>query len=194
MIISRITMKITQKSYKSKRTILITSLVVLLLGASFVAYAYATKLPGTPFEANTTNQESTESTGDTSNTDVENNNPVPDTGVTTDNTNKENLGNETPPNTAGPNIIITALSTATSNVSIRTLISGVVSGTCTATFSAENASSIVKTSSIQAGPSSSTCQGFDVSKDEFSPGQWAVTVSYKSGDIVKQTESKTFTI
>lgn len=92
-----------------------------------------------------------------------------------------------------PAITITASNQNGSIYQVRTLINVVVSdGTCTLTLTNGN-HTVAKSSGVQANPSSSTCQGFDVPVSELSPGDWDLTVTF-SNETHQAKTSKTVTI
>lgn len=83
-------------------------------------------------------------------------------------------------NTVGMNI--TAANQNGSMLQIRTLINIVSSsGTCTLNLTKSGSPTVTKTANVQALPSSSTCQGFDVPVAELSSGTWTATVQYTNG-------------
>lgn len=62
-----------------------------------------------------------------------------------------------------------------------TIDQALTSGTCKLTLT-KGGSSITKTSSIIANPSSSTCSGFDVPTSELSSGAWTIQIILTSAD------------
>jgi len=83
-------------------------------------------------------------------------------------------------NTVG--VSITAANQNGSMLQIRALINTVTSsGSCTLTLTKSGSPTVTKTANVQALPSSSTCQGFDVPVAELSSGTWAATVQYNNG-------------
>ena len=98
-----------------------------------------------------------------------------------------------PDNSSTFSVTITALSQADSLVQIRILVDKVSdSGTCTLTLT-KGTTTVVKQSDIQAGPSSSTCKGFDVPTSELSAGLWQVNASVTIGSQ-RSSASKTVTV
>lgn len=78
-------------------------------------------------------------------------------------------------------VSFTALNQSGDQLQIRTLIDTVSStGVCTLTL-VKDGVTVTKQSDIQAGPTSSTCKGFNVPLSELSPGSWQVTVQATIG-------------
>jgi cell division protein FtsN len=94
------------------------------------------------------------------------------------------------------NVVITALNPPTAanpNLQIRVRIDTVTStGTCTLTLT-KGSTTVTKQAGTQAGPSTSTCQGFDVASSELSSGSWNATLKVVNGDS-EGSVSQTFTV
>lgn len=71
---------------------------------------------------------------------------------------------------------------------------GIVSttGTCTLTLT-KGSTVITKQAGLYAGPTTSTCQGFDVAESELSSGSWNAQLKVVSGDR-EGSVSRTFTV
>lgn len=81
-------------------------------------------------------------------------------------------------------IEITATNQSSSAFSIRTLLQTVSSiGTCTLDMSGPGGKSYSATASVQAGPSTSTCTGFDVPMSSLIPGEWTVKISFENENL-----------
>lgn len=81
-------------------------------------------------------------------------------------------------------VIITAAEQSSGQLVIRSLIQTVSNeGTCTLTLQKTDGTTVTKTAGVQASASSSTCKGFDVPVSELSPGEWRITVNYKSESL-----------
>lgn len=79
-------------------------------------------------------------------------------------------------------VTIPSINTSNNQVRISTLIEAVTNtGTCTLILSKDGVV-VTKQSNIQAGPSSSTCEGFTISTSELSSGGWQATVKVQIGD------------
>jgi hypothetical protein len=94
------------------------------------------------------------------------------------------------------NIVITALNPPTDtnpNLQIRVRIDAVMnSGACTLTLT-KGSTVITKQANIQAGPSTSTCQGFDVAGSELSSGSWSAALKVVGADQ-EGNASQAFTV
>ncbi len=91
-------------------------------------------------------------------------------------------------------VIITAAEQSSGQLMVRSLIQTVSNdGTCTLTLRKTDGTTVTKTAGVQASASSSTCKGFDVPLSELSPGEWRITVSYKS-DTLEGAAGHTVTI
>lgn len=75
-------------------------------------------------------------------------------------------------------ISITTIDTSNNPVQIRSVISGAISnsGTCTLNLT-KNGTTITKTAETYAMPSSSTCNGFEINKNELSSGEWQIKLT-----------------
>lgn len=90
---------------------------------------------------------------------------------------------KTPPSTLSVTITAANQNKSSSLLQIRTLISMVTdTGSCTLTLS-KDATTITRSSGIQAGPTNSTCKGFDIPLNELSNGKWSVSVAVTSGSL-----------
>ncbi len=170
MIIYKMNIK-NKKSFSIKKLIIP---VIALLVVSGGVYAYA--LSNDFFSPQPTNQDTSlpESPND----------PVPEGPVPTDNTNKENLGEENPSESDGslPGVVLTAAAITGDTLQVRALIQGVVNeGTCELRVTRDSQTLFSESAAVQAGPSTSTCRGFDVPLGETSNGPLSVSISYVSG-------------
>lgn len=174
-------MKIKNKKSQSIKKLVI--LVVALLVLAGGAYAYAL--------SNNFFQEPVEEKSQTS--DYESpNDPIPTDPVPTDGTDKENLGEEDEPTTGGPGVTITAASIVDETLQVRALIQGVVAtGTCTLTVIQNSSTVITETADVQAGPSSSTCKGFNVNINNIENGVLNVSVSYTNDAVSNTSQART---
>lgn len=85
--------------------------------------------------------------------------------------------NGTTTNSSNLSSLITVASVNGNTVQIRAIINGAVSGdgTCLLTLSKGDLS-VEKTATTYALPTSSTCQGFDISRSELSTGTWSINI------------------
>lgn len=65
-------------------------------------------------------------------------------------------------------------------------------GTCTLTLT-KSGQVVTKTAGVQALPSSSTCQGFDIPSNELSSGTWTLSLRFENNTLVADT-TKTVTM
>lgn len=90
------------------------------------------------------------------------------------------------PQADGKSVVQTDITAANQNNStfqVRTSIGAVVnSGTCTLRIN-QGDKIFTATSSVQALPTTSTCQGFDVSMSELGPGRWTVSLRFENETI-----------
>lgn len=116
---------------------------------------------------------------------------VSSTGATTKNSSPDTSSSS--PTSSNVSIISSGQNGDT--LSIRTLIADIESsGTCTLTLSKGSTKiTTIPSVGVQAGPSSSTCQGFDVSLSQYgiASGTWTITIDVTSGST---TSSATGTV
>jgi len=174
-------MKIKNKKSFSIKKFIIPTLVIIALGGGVYAYALSNNF----FTANTPDNQSSDF--------ISPNDPVPDGLNPTDDTNKETLGEETVPPVAGDrDVTITAASVNSDVLQIRALIQGVVSGgTCDLSIVQNGAAVLSESAEVQPGPSSSTCQGFDVNVASLPAGTLSVTVAYVNNGTASTSAVRT---
>lgn len=114
------------------------------------------------------------------------NDPIPDRLVPSDNTNKDKLGD--PDEQRGRvTVSITAANINDSTLQVRGLINSVVnSGSCVLEISGGSENKEF-TANVQPGPSTSTCQGFDIDTSELGSGTRTLVLKYDSGDSSSQS-------
>ena len=154
------------------RALAIASVVFL----GFLGYLFLTDTQSSNTEEYPTvdNNDSSDQPANSDSPPPDNNEPQTDNSIKNDNPD----GTDTTPTTA--NITITASSQNGSVYQVRTLISIVArEGTCTLTMT-RGTETVTNSSGVQAGPSSSTCQGFDVPVEELSPGNWEITIGFSN--------------
>lgn len=162
------TMKIkNKKSSSAKRYLLpILIIVALLVGGGYV-YALSNDF----FQESNNLPESSQLETQ--------NDPIPDRLVPSDNTDKDKLGDTEEPE-EGATVSITAANINDSILQVRGLISSVVSdGSCVLEISGGPEFKEF-TAKVQPGPSSSTCQGFDVDTSELGSGIRTLVLKYVS--------------
>jgi flagellar basal body-associated protein FliL len=177
-------MRIPQKkSNKRLKIIVIASIAVLVIAGSIVAYLYFSNKPddtqnGINYNPPTQDEKST---GDT----------IKQQGST----GSDPASQPTPPtaptetrSTVGMDI--SALNQTSGVLYVRTLIqTATASGACSLSMTGPAGKTYTDTANIQAGPSSSTCKGFDVPVSSLSSGTWSVTVSFQN-DTLKGSSTK----
>jgi hypothetical protein len=178
-------MKINKKNKQSKSIIPLLAIgatVLLLAGSAIYVYAFNGNLfgwnKGTPVSDSTINLDKPTSEQIESGKEIkEESTNKPDSSGT----------NNTSTNTT---ISITAANQSGEIFQIRSIISALISsGTCTIALTKDGVT-VTKTAGIQAQSSASTCQGFDIPTSELSVGDWAVKLSFVSGDLGGSTEKK----
>lgn len=189
---------LSTKSMRSprKKIALITVVIVAAILAGALVYAYTAKrwpfpssssaadkginyAPPTDAQSNATgstkqNSSSTETTGS---------DPSP---------------NPTPAANAGQkpsvNMTVTAANQSSGTLYIRMLIETISStGTCTLSMTGPNSRTYNATSGVQAGPSTSTCQGFNVPVSSLVSGQWHAVINYADSSV-QASASKDITV
>lgn len=169
-------MKLKQKNFFTKKKIIITVLALALVGGGVYAYSKTHSSPSS----------SSDSTSKTQ-TDKSQNKEVNKAPATSD---QVQAGNDAKLNTVTQNdaqstptpasftATITAASQYNGTVSIRTLISGVVSqsGTCNLTIT-NGSQKITNSAATQALADSTTCQGFNVPVSQLGSGTWNITIT-----------------
>lgn len=181
-------MRISQKKSDQKRKIIvITSVIIVLLAGGILAYLYLSnksKSTDNGINYNPPTQEE-KSTGDTiKQPDSTGSDPAPQPTPPTDSTETRS--------TVGMDI--TALNQNKDVLQARTLIQTITSsGTCSLSMTGPSGKNYTATANVQAGPSSSTCQGFDVPMPSLSSGTWSVTISFQN-DTLKGSATKDVTL
>jgi hypothetical protein len=172
-------MKIKNKKSFSIKNLIIPVIVLFVISGGVYAYVLSDDF----FSTEPTNQEASLPEAQ--------NDPVPEGPVTTDNTNKESLG-EAPPldeQTNGPAIILTTAKVNNDTLQVRALIQGVVNqGTCQLIATRNGQTFLSQSSAVQPGPSSSTCQGFDVPLDNTPNGTLSIIIRYSNGASVSTSQ------
>jgi hypothetical protein len=180
----------SQKRSPKLKFIVLAVLILVVIGGGVVAAYSINKANNAVTEQKKTNQVSPEGINYGEATDEQKQAGIDQKG---------NTQSDQPPTTqpGDPiNIVFTALNpptAANSNLQIRVRIDTVTStGTCTLTLT-KGSVTVTKQAGTQAGPSTSTCQGFDIAGSELSSGSWNATVKIVSGDQVGSV-SQTFTV
>lgn len=186
-----------QSIKKTPKHLLRSSLIIagalIVLTIAYTATAFATKL--WPFDmsseqaAHQSNDNATEKESSTENINATEGTPAPGTTTTA----KDTPAESTPQQTSGTVSIPFAQQNG-DTLRITTLINGVQNtGTCTMTLMKESTTITVPPVGIQAGPSSSTCQGFNLpisSYPQLTAGVWDISISVDTGTAKASATSK----
>ncbi|GEM_PF-2300901 len=109
---------------------------------------------------------------------------------------KQDLGEKpNPGEQQDTSVTITSTSVVNGALRVRSLIQGVFNeGTCTLSVKRGETVVISREAPVQAGPSSSTCRGFDIAIDSLEDGVLSVNVSFDNGSISSISETKEITL
>lgn len=167
---------------------LIAAVALVLIGGAILAYALhpnATKKDssgdsGVNYTPPTSDEQQGEKTAEQTKPPATDGSNSSQTGGTSSGTSGSSSGTGTTKKSVS--VEITAANQNASTVTVRSIISGVVTndGTCTLTLSKQGSSSVVKTSSAQSVTTYTTCKGFSLSSDGLAKGTWNVSLSYAS--------------
>lgn len=169
-------MRIQAKKQKNGKKALITIIIaVLILATAYGFVAHAKNF--WPFHQDTINLKPASNDEKNAGTQIK-------SSAVTPNATKTTPSNDANPNTKAIGVSFSATSQDTNVYHIRLLIDQVVgAGTCSLSMtSTTNGQDYTATANIQAGPSSSTCEGFDIPLSKLSAGNWNATVSVISGN------------
>lgn len=166
---------------KKSRKIWIISLVTILLVASGVG-VYSLWFKGASQKNNdTTKSRSSENNPSAGKTD-EDNATIDSSGHEAEKDIEAPYEGENTNNSQSLTGVITYTGVTDGTLMIRTTINQTIStGTCRLTLS-KGSKTVTRDSGIAQNPSSSTCQGFDVSTAELGSGKWNITITITSGD------------
>jgi hypothetical protein len=183
-------MKITSKN-RSKKPIIIASVVIALSLLSALAYVYAFNGDILGWNSGKENQ-----SAPTSNQSDKPTNEQVEAGEGTKPGGSDSTPAPTPQPGSNKNSINMSFTAANQNGSIlqlRVLISSVVNtGECTLTMTKDGVT-VSRTASVQALASSSTCKGFDIPVSDLSTGTWQAVINYEN-DTLTGTTSKAIAI
>lgn len=169
------------KSLPSKRKYILIA-VILVAAVATGAFAYAQTVINND---SATKIEETEQAGG-----VDYDDPMPDQVKAGNDKKNETIEKdaESPQPTTALNLSITASQQNGETVQIRTLIdNAVASGTCQLELT-QGTKKITKSASLQALPSGSTCQGFDIPVSELDAGSWIISITATSGSASGNTK------
>lgn len=175
----------TKQKKSSKKALIITSIIAVVLVAGGTAFALREQL-GLVSPSSETTHDTSSNADPTPNKDtLEQQEPEQDTAPSPDKdaepaTPVTNDGT-TDPRKAADEIIISSVNQDGNTLAIRTLIRPLVSGgQCVLTMGKVGQTSVRQESGIQAMPSYSTCKGFNIDVSKMEKGSWNVEVVYKN--------------
>lgn len=182
-----------EKLFFTRRLLLVVALILLFI-AGIVGTLYLFRLgPFSPTTNQTTNQ---------GQSPIDYNPPTKEQ-VSTGETIKEQTTNgasgsdpspaPTPPAAGSTKSSVGMEMTSTNielgTVHLRTLIQAITSsGTCTLTATGPSGKTLTMTAGVQAGPSTSTCKGFDIPMSSLSTGKWTFSIQFEN-DTLKAAAS-----
>lgn len=111
-----------------------------------------------------------------------------------ENTTGDGSANTSPPDTSLTITITRVGQTASGQpVSVRTIVGGVSSGVCEATFNNRAGSSFTKTLPVVVNASTITCNG-DIETNAFTAGEWQLSIVVKNQGAASQPTTAAFTV
>lgn len=186
------------KSTKFNKALIVGTVVVLALIA-VVVFAYFNKLG--PFASKVSTESSDINFGPATDDEIKAGQDTKQQTVDQDEA-KANSGSDpspapTPDPAGGKSTVsmsITKSDSSNGTLIIRTSIQTVSSaGTCTLSMTGPNGKTYTASSKVQALPSSSTCQGFDLPLSSLSSGSWKIVINFEN-DTVKASVTETKTL
>ncbi|MGY4893764.1 MAG: hypothetical protein ACO1N2_03685 [Candidatus Saccharimonadota bacterium] len=91
-------------------------------------------------------------------------------------------------------VSITSKYQSSTTLQIRTIIDSLTTeGTCSLKLT-KGSDQVTKSSGVQAGPSSSTCAGFDIPLSELSRGNWDIEIKFENSKSVGTLSSERVTL
>lgn len=186
------------KSTKFNRTLAVGTIVVLAL-ISVVVFAYVNKIG--PFASKVSTGSSDINFGPATDDEIKAGQDSKQQTVDQDEANANSGSDPSPAPTPDPaggkpsvSMAITKSESSNGTFIIRTSIQAVSSaGTCTLNMSGPNGKTYSASSKVQALPSTSTCQGFDVPLSSLSDGSWKIEIHFEN-DTTKASAMETRTL
>lgn len=173
-------MKIKQKSSKKVLIISLSAIALVLIGLSYYVFAMNGSLFGWKFRADTTSNNSINLEPATAEQQQAGNDAKQET---IDDEGKPGTGSDTPTEPSDPSelaVSFTAVNQNGSTLQARAQISPLIAnGTCTLKLT-KDGTTVTKTAAVSPTATISTCQGFDISTSELSPGMWALDLDVTS--------------
>lgn len=172
------------RSNKSRKNLIITLSVIVVLAISGGAYALILQTNNSS-DTNTIKDSGDSSNNSSSSSDSSTNPNTPDTESTTtdpDSKTQQTYEGDNANSSASLTGVISYKSVVDTNLVIRTTIDQMISsGTCSLTLS-NGQKTVIRTSDIMLNPSSSTCEGFDIPTSELGSGTWSIEIDISGGN------------
>ena len=93
--------------------------------------------------------------------------------------------------TVGVSITTTTVDKDSNTLYIRSLIQTISSsGRCTLSMHNTSGQTYSNSVELQAGPSTSSCKGFNVPLSQLSPGKWTINIHYEDNNVTGDTEGE----
>ena len=93
--------------------------------------------------------------------------------------------------TVGVSITTTTVDKDSNTLYIRSLIQTISSnGRCTLSMHNTSGQTYSNSVELQAGPSTSSCKGFNVPLPQLSPGKWTINIHYEDNNVTGDTEGE----
>lgn len=169
-----------------KKYVIIVVIILLLLASGSLAYAYKTHIWPFPKSSSDTAQGVNYSPPTKEQSTAEGS--TKQSSSASETTGSDPSPDPTPSASSGQkpsvNMTITSTNEAGGTLSIRTLIETISSsGSCTLAMTGPNNGVYNATSGSQAGPSTSTCEGFAIPVGSLASGKWRIVISYLDSSV-----------
>lgn len=93
--------------------------------------------------------------------------------------------------TVGVSITATTIDKESNTLYIRSLIQTISpSGRCTLSMHNTSGQTYSNSVELQAGPSTSSCKGFNIPLSQLSPGKWTINIHYEDSNVTGDTEGE----
>lgn len=175
------------KKTKKRLPLVIIATAVILLGAGGVVFAYRDSL--FPTEA----QDSSNDRPQDPENDINYDPPTQQEKEESERQKQEIIHNAENPPTASDTITATIIRaeqrTKGGPLSVRALVNGTTTGTCTITLSKTGSESVVREFPVTFEATTSTCGNADISVDGIDKGLWNITLIVKNGDLTSKAQT-----
>lgn len=171
----------------SRKTIIITSAAILLLGGGVAAYWLANKADNPGKEIPSTEDAAMPEETQTEPSDPED-----------EEANEDGSGAPTPAKAQAEVTMTSPVNGQVFNnetVRVRAFVTGVSEGTCTVIFSKNGQAGVTQSTPVALYTSYYACQGFDIPRANFpAAGEWQVRVAFDSPKAEGSSETRSITI